>query len=332
MHIIIQHHLPLPIKGYGGTERIVFWHMKELARMGHRVTFIGPKESQVTPHGIHHIPLDRHQLDHLDLWTPFIPKDADILHLNYNASHPTLPTISTVHGNGKPGEVFHKNSVFVSNAHAKLHGGEVYVYNALNFSEYPISITELKEKNFSTWNQFLFLAKASWKVKNLTHAIQACRTHHKHLQVAGGRYFGLSRYIHSHGIIDGDQKLKLLKQCQALLFPVRWPEPFGIAIIEAMAMGLPVIGSPYGSLPELITSRDVGLIANNHFELAEAVKTLPHSFHAPSIRSYAESHFSIQTYSEKYLELYNRILKGENLHQNPLTLQSKNRAETLLPY
>src|SRR5690606_25353996 len=121
------------------------------------------------------------------------------------------------------------------------------------------------------WNDFLFLAKASWSVKNLKSCTRVARKLHKKLHIAGGRYIWPSRFIKSHGMVGGTEKLQIINTCNALLFPVRWHEPFGIAIIEAMACGLPVIGSCYGSLPELIQS-DSGKIVQSEKELLETVR------------------------------------------------------------
>ena len=108
MKIVFQHLRPLPVIGYGGIERILFWHMKELARMCHKVVLIGHPESKVSEYGIELIALP---LDNLLNWEKLIPVDADIVHLSYNCKLPgNIPTIVTVHGNGKIGEVFNKNS------------------------------------------------------------------------------------------------------------------------------------------------------------------------------------------------------------------------------
>lgn len=320
MKIVFRHHTSLPVMGYGGTERILFWHMVELARTGHQVVFIGPAESRVEEFGIELIASDDTN------WEQLIPKDSDIIHLSINYKVPgNIPTINTVHGNGRIGEKFTINSVFVSKKHAEIHGSKQFVHNAIDLSEYPFVPSK------KSWEQFLFLAKASWRVKNLADCVRAARTSKKHLHVAGGRWWGLSRYIHNHGIIDGEKKLNLLRSCDALLFPVRWHEPFGIAVIEAMSQGLPVIGSPYGSLPELI-SKDVGFIVNNKDELLEKIKNPGREFDALVIRKYVEENFSINKHAQSYLALYEKVIKGEHLNDSEPTYQLGERAENLLPF
>lgn len=325
MKIVFSHSGVLPVIGYGGIERILFWHMAELARMGHKIVLIGHPDSQVEKFGIELITVKG---DFSTEWISYIPQDADIIHLSYNQRIPgKIPTIITIHGNGQIGEIFDKNAVFVSKKHAEIHGSTQFVHNAIDLIEYPYIPKQKRE-----WKNFLFLAKASWRVKNLKDAVSAARKSHKHINVVGGRWWGLSRFVHNHGIVGGDKKMGIIRSCDFMVFPVRWHEPFGIAVIEAMSQGLPVIGSAYGSLPELIT-KETGFIANNYLELEDFIKA-DHSkdFNPEVIRKYVEENFNVRRHAEKYLELYQKVINGESLNSTPPTYKFNQRAEELLSF
>ncbi|WP_417337356.1 glycosyltransferase [Halobacteriovorax marinus] len=323
MKIVFEHKGVLPVKKYGGIERILFWHMKELAKRGHEVILFGHPESDVEKYGIKLLPGVKNAED-LD---SLIPNDADIVHLTYNyIPKSKVPTIVNMQCNGQIGEKFPKNTVFVSKKHAENHGANTYIHNALDFSEYPYN-----SKKKTPLNSFLFLAKGSWSVKNLKHCISVCKKAKKTLHIAGGRSFFPSRYIHSHGMVGGEEKLDVMKKCDAFLFPVRWHEPFGIAIIEAMAMGMPVFGSPYGSLPEIIQPVS-GKICHNYKELLTEVSNKEHSYDPDAIRNYVETNFNIEKLTDEYINLYKKVIAGEYLHDQEPTWQLKYGPEDLLEY
>ncbi len=299
--------------------------MKELASRGHNVILLGHEESEVESFGINLIPIPKSDLR--SNWQKYIPNDADIIHLQFSTEEVfSIPKICTVHGNGQVGEEFHVNSVFVSKNHAANHGSDQYIYNALDFSEYP----EPENLNEKGRDHLLFLAKASWSVKNLKHCKKIAKSLKKHLHVAGGKTFTLSKYIHNHGFIGGDEKLKLMRNCDAVIFPVRWNEPFGIAMIEGMSQGLPVFGSSYGSLPEVIGP--AGYSAKNYDELLEATKGWKVDLSPKQIREYAIDKFSIQKYSESYLKLYEKVISGEKLNEKTPKKVSQVHPETLLDF
>lgn len=301
MHIVFQHPIPLPVQKYGGTERILFWIMRYLAKQGHQVDFIGPKESTVSEYGINHIIQTNKD------WRVHLPENFDCLHLFYPMDlGPSIPAIFTVGGNGKPGEIFPKNTVFVSKSHANNHNSDTFVYNGIDLSEYPF---ELNPRPLG-WKNFLFLAKGSWSVKNLKGCIKYTKAANKHLHIAGGRslWSFVDPRIHSYGMVTQKEKEQIITQCDALLFPVLWNEPFGLAIIEAMAYGLPAIGFPNGSLPELIIP-GTGLIGKNEDEIIQFLLNDEYAkqFDRLFIRSYVEQNFSHVVMAENYLKLYKKV-------------------------
>lgn len=320
MKIVFEHSRVLPVKKYGGIERMLFWHMKELARQGHEPVLIGHPESQVEEFGITFIPRTRED------WWELIPSDADGLQLFYNEQPPVdLPVINTIGGNGQIGEKFQRNTVFVSRKHAKLHNSNSFVYNALDLDEYPFTPPS------HGWDHFLFLAKANWSVKNLQHARAACRQQHKHLHICGGRSFIPSRFIHSYGMVGGAEKLEIMQKCHALIFPIRWHEPFGLAVVEAMALGLPAITSPYGSMQELITP-ETGIICEDKGQLAQALVTRP-NFDPQKIRNYVENRFSIKDFTVSYVKLFEKLInQGGYLNDEEPTWSLDQAPLTLLPF
>jgi glycosyltransferase involved in cell wall biosynthesis len=310
--ILFQHNGILPVLKYGGAERILFWHMKALVEQGHEVVLLGNPESKVENVGIELIPLENGQD-----WRSLVPSDVDVIHLFYNVPQDLdlpKPVVITIQGNGQPREVFHNNTVFLSAKHAANHSSETFVYNGLDFDEYP----RAKGKTID-WQKFAFLAKASWKVKNLKDCIRACKKNGKSLDIAGGRGFNFSKKINYHGMVDQVNKIQLLENADALLWPVRWHEPFGIAVIEAMACGCAVISSSYGSLPELVTP-EVGIVCNSYEEFENAINGERH-FDSDIIRDYVEDKFSIANFTNNYLSFYKRVLRGDSLNENsPKTL------------
>ncbi len=323
MKIVFHHEGILPVKKYGGIERILYWHMVELAIRGHKVVLIGHENSEVSHHGIEHIALLENQKD----WEKLIPKDSDIIHLQYNhIPNVDIPTINTLHGNGKIGETFSENTLFVSKRHANIHGSDQFIHNAIDLKEFPYI-----EKKSKSWDNFMFLAKGSWSVKNLKHCVKACKSAQKHLHIAGGKSLWPSKYIHNNGLVGHDEKMEIFSKSDAFLFPIRWPEPFGIAMIEAMSQGLPVIGSKYGSLPELI-NEEVGILCDNYDEFVEAIKRSENRFNPQTIRSYVESKFSVKTYTDLYLQAYEKVIAGEKLNKSRPTFNLAEKAETLLPF
>jgi glycosyltransferase involved in cell wall biosynthesis len=120
--------------------------------------------------------------------------------------------------------------------------------------------------------------------------------------------------------IDGDQvrligevndktKRDFLAGAAALLFPIDWPEPFGLVMIEAMACGTPVIAFRRGSVPEVIDDGISGVIVDNEEEAIAAVKGLG-QFDRSAVRSAFERRFTAHRMAEDYVRQYGKLLGG----------------------
>lgn len=292
-----------PVDGYGGTERVAYWLGKAQAELGHEVTYLCLDGSRLP--FARTAPLPR-EIDDLN---PFIPRGTDIVQLygtpNYKIDAPFLVNIG---GNGRSGEKFHPNTVFVSANHAARHGWTEYVHNGVDLAEYPL---ERRKDSYA-----LFLAKASWRVKNLKGAIAISRAAGMLLNVAGGRTWFWKRGVASHGTVAGEKKLRLLQGARALLFPVIWEEPFGISVVEALACGTPVVATPRGALPEII-SQDCGVIANTFDGLVEGLRGA-HRFDPAACRARVENGFTHVHMAQSYLAYYKKIISDGKLRDgNP---------------
>ncbi|RYU93458.1 glycosyltransferase [Emticicia agri] len=315
MNILISSNTALPVTKYGGIERILWWLGEELTKMGHKITFLTPEGTKSDFARVitydPNIPIEKQ-----------IPEDIDILHLNEKPKEPlSKPYLVMNQGNRNDFEPFDINTVFVSKDHAARYQSEAYVYNGLKLEDYGKPSFTQKRTHLH------FLAKAAWRVKNVKGAIEIARRSHNKLAVLGGNRlnikmgfrFTLYPSISFYGMTGGEEKNQLLNASKGLLFPVLWHEPFGIAIIESLYMGCPVFGTPYGSLPELVT-KEVGFLSDRKSELVAQIKDIE-QFSNKKCSEYVADNFTIQQTTRDYLKYYEMILNKQNINANPPTLK-----------
>jgi glycosyltransferase involved in cell wall biosynthesis len=118
------------------------------------------------------------------------------------------------------------------------------------------------------------------------------------------------------GEINEREKAKFLGEAATLLFPVDWPEPFGLVMIEAMACGTPVLAFRRGSIPEVI---DEGVTAKMVDSEEEAIAALPHilSYDRSAVRQRFEERFTAKRMAKDYVNAYHRLLKTETSGAKP---------------
>ena len=112
------------------------------------------------------------------------------------------------------------------------------------------------------------------------------------------------------GEINDMEKQELYGNALGLLYPIDWPEPFGLAMIEALACGTPVIAYRNGSVPEVINDGITGFIVNSQEEAVAAVKKLP-QLSRFKCRQIFEQRFSVQRMVNDYLSVYESIQKSD---------------------
>ncbi|RFZ82285.1 glycosyltransferase family 4 protein [Mucilaginibacter terrenus] len=317
MNILLINNTRIPATKYGGTERMVWWLGRELVRLGHKVTYLVGAGSLCSFAKV----LTYNPAADINSQ---IPDDVDVVHFQFQVQGFTKkPYIVTVNDN-PGGHPLDRNSVFVSGNHAARHGATAFVYNGLDSADYPIP--DLKGKR----NYFHFLAKAAWRVKNVKGAIDVATISKNKLVVLGGTRLNIKmgfRFtpnlnVSFKGMVDDQQKAALMNNSKGLIYPVRWNEPFGIAITESLYFGCPVFGTPYGSLPELVPS-DVGFLSNSKHELAEAMKNAD-SYNRQRCHQYVMDNFNITKMANEYLKLYEAVAHGATINKNNPVLQEQN--------
>jgi glycosyltransferase involved in cell wall biosynthesis len=116
------------------------------------------------------------------------------------------------------------------------------------------------------------------------------------------------RFIEYVGEMGLEEKIDLLGNSLAMLFPVQWSEPFGLVMIEAMACGTPVLALPGGSVSEVVKEGVSGHVRATSRDLAHCAKNL--DLKPESIRAYMEKFFSVERMTRDYINLYTEILQN----------------------
>lgn len=322
MHICLVIDAELPAKNYGGTERVVYWLGQALVDAGHKVTFLA-RESKIHFATVQIIDKSRS----IECQ---IPADVDIVHLHSGFAMPNnIPACQTIHGNTRDSTIFHPNSIFVSHNHAQNHGATAFVHNGLDARDYGAVDFSSQRKSF------VFLAKAAWRVKNVRGAIRVASLADTTLDILGGHRLNLkmgfrltlSQKAHFHGMVNDHTKIPFLQHARGLIFPVLWPEPFGVAVIESLYFGIPIFATPYGALPELVNG-EVGHLSNDAHQLADAASQWA-SFDRRAIHAWWQKNFTAQVMANKYLEYYTSIIDGQNLHPKPIFSQPVRQSKLL---
>ncbi len=308
MNILLLSRGKIPVTEYGGTERVVWWLAKALHQKGHNITIMA---DEVVETGF----AKAIKFDSSRSIDSQIPEKIDIIHVHFPLRQSlNKPFIVTVHGNGKPKEIFDLNTVFVSKNHAERHGAVAFVHNGLDINEYGNVDWNAKRTHL------LFLAQ-NRKEKNLKGCISIAEKAKLPLQVIGSdkpakKWYDFSKSYESvtyKGSLGGEQKYRIINKSMALLFPVIWHEPFGLAVIESLYFGSPVLASKYGALPEIIT-KEVGFLSNNKDDYDNALKNI-NSYDRRRCNQYVCDTFNASIMAENYIKYYQEIL--ENRAINP---------------
>jgi glycosyltransferase involved in cell wall biosynthesis len=327
----------VPPRLYGGTERVVSWLTEELVALGHDVTLFASGDSQtaaelfpVVPRalrlgGIHNsLPYNVIMLDRVAQRMA----EFDVLHFHIDFFHYPLfrnmayRTLTTLHGRQDLPEL---PDVYRAFPHMPL----VSISNHQRKPVPPVNwmgtvYHGLPEKLFregeGRGGYLAFLGRICPE-KGPEEAVEIARLAGAKLRMAAkvdpvdrpyfeqvvGPLLARSPHVEFVGEIADDQKQEFLGNARAVLFPVQWPEPFGLVMIEAMACGTPVIAFRQGAVPEVLEDGLTGFVVDGVEAAAEAVQNLDQLFR-PSIRSRFEERFSARAMALDYCNIYGRLI------------------------
>ena len=332
----------VPPRLYGGTERVVSWLTEELVAQGHDVTLFASGDSR-TAASLHPVVPRALRLDGIHNSLPYniIMLDRvaermaefDVLHFHIDFFHYPLfrnmahKTLTTLHGRQDLPELPdiyrafpHMPLVSISNHQRK----PVPPVNWMGTIYHGLPERQFREGE-GKGGYLAFLGRIC-PDKGPVEAIEIARRVGLRLKIAAKvdpvdqDYFdktvapllAASPHVEFIGEIDDSRKQDFLGNARALLFPIRWPEPFGLVMIEAMACGTPVIAFNSGSVPEILEDGLTGFVVENVEEAAAATRRLDQLFR-PSIRSRFEERFSARAMAQEYVRIYRKLSASGDL-------------------
>jgi glycosyltransferase involved in cell wall biosynthesis len=329
----------VPPRLYGGTERIVSYLTEELVRMGHEVTLFASGDSTTAAELVgccqQALRLDSSVKDIVPYYMLMLDRvrqqadDFDILHFHIDAYHCPLftpiahRTVTTLHGRQdlkdlKPLYVGFPEMPLVSISHDQRK--PIAHANFAGTVHHGLP-THLLKANLTVNGGYLaFLGRISPE-KRPDRAIRIARAAGIPLKIAAKVDKTDEPYFREHiaPLLEGDgvdfigeinerQKGAFLGNALGLLFPIDWPEPFGLVMIEAMACGTPVLAFDHGSVPEIVEDGITGKIVHSEEEAINIIPALL-ALDRRGVRRRFEERFSATRMAKDYLAVYRSLLR-----------------------
>jgi glycosyltransferase involved in cell wall biosynthesis len=340
----------VPPKRYGGTERVVSYLTEELIARGHEVTLFASGDSvtsaRLRPACDFALRLQKEPVTdplayHVSM-VEMVAREAnrfDVIHFHIDYLHfpitrcKHMVAVTTLHGRLDLPEL-----APLYRAYADMH-----LVSISNSQREPLAwanwagtvyhglpVKPLRPVDASAAKYLVFLGRICPE-KRVDRAIEIASQAGMPLKIAAKidpadqEYFEAeirklldNPLVEFIGEIGEDEKAALLANAQALLFPIDWPEPFGMVLIEAMAGGTPVIAFRMGSVPEIIEHGVTGYLVDNVAEAVDAVQALD-SIDRRVCRRVFEKRFSVERMCLDYLKIYETLTPGASEPKNSTT-------------
>ena len=329
---------PIPPPLYGGIELVVDQMARGLQAAGHDVTLFTTGDSTcpvpmawALPHseGMRigmAVPELRHVVHAYEAVS-----DHDVVHDHtvmgpfYAERYPGLPVVTTIHGpfNEELTDLYRilaPRVPVVAISHAQHRAApEVpvarVIHHGIDASAFPVG-----DGTGDDDGEFVLFLGRMAPDKGAHRAIDVARRAGKRLLLAAKMrepweqaYFEAQVAPHLGtdavylGEVPHEQKLRLLSQARALLFPIRWNEPFGLVMLESMACGTPVLAFPEGAAPEVVDDGKTGFLCQDEDDMVRALSRV-HELSRADCRAAVEGYFSTQRMVADHIELYEQLV------------------------
>lgn len=327
----------VPPKLYGGTERVVSYLTEELVRQGHEVTLFASGDSQTQARLISpcqralrldatcrdqmapHITMLDQVFEHAEEFD-LVHFHVDYLHFPLSRMHP-LPRVTTLHGRLDIPESMQCYRRFSREPLVSISDSQRAPLPELNwrgtiYHGLPETRYRLDERG---GDYLAFIGRISPE-KRPDRAIEIARQTGLPLKIAAKvdgdnmQYFEQAirpllntADVEFIGEIGDEDKQEFLGRARALVFPIDWPEPFGLVMIESLACGTPVIGWRCGSVPEILDHGVTGFICD---DMSDAVAAVNHVYQLSrrQCREVFEKRFSATRMAEDYHSIYQSLI------------------------
>jgi len=331
----------VPPRLYGGTERVVSALTEQLVALGHDVTLFASGDSitsaRLAPMRPQAVRLDPSVVDWIALYMRMMElirrraDEFDILHFHTDYfplslfSRQGTPFVTTLHGRLDVAEFkdvyeLFPDAPFVSISDAQR--GPIPGLNWVRTIPHGIPHKLLTPQPVSQ-DYVAFLGRISPE-KGVDKAIRIAGKAGLRLKIAAKvdradkKYYeqqikpliDASPWVEFIGEINDANKSRFLSGAHALLFPIDWPEPFGLVMIEAMACGTPVVAFNRGSVPEVVDHGTSGFIVPDEASAVAALGRLS-DLDRPAVRRTFERRFTAQRMAEDYIELYEELCQPQ---------------------
>jgi len=327
----------VPPTAYGGTERVVSYLTEALTAQGHDVALFASGDSitqaRLVPIVKRSLRLDPARPDWVVWHTIMIDRvieqadQFDVIHFHIDflhyplAQHCATPSLTTMHGRLDLPDLRPLHERFHAHPLVSISNSQRAPLSNANWcgTVHHGLPTQLYRFHDKPRNYFAFVGRVSPE-KRLDRAIEiaiACNTLLRiaaKIDAADRAYFDREiRTLIDHPLIEFEgeigenEKNDFIGQARALLFPVDWPEPFGLVMIEAFACGTPVIAYRCGSVPEVLQHGVTGFIVDNQRDAISAAQQIDR-IDRRRCRDVFERRFTATTMASRYVQIYQALI------------------------